>query len=202
MKHHLLRFALLIGCAAIFSFGSARAATIQVQVGATGLTYTPQDVQIQVGDTVQWVWDDTFHSVTSGTPGHPDGLFDSGILSTGATFSFTFTNPGTFNYYCSPHGICCGMIGSVTVTAGIDTVTVTRAIYDSARMQVTINATDSMDTATLTATVTQTGEVLGVLSNKGGGVYLGKFKNVLTNPRKVTVTSDMGGSAIAKVKAR
>lgn len=198
----LIQVAFSIGCAAVASLASVKAATVQVQVGADGLKFTPQDVTIQVGDTVQWVWAEDFHSATSGTPGNPDGLFDSGILSKGATFSFTFTTPGTVAYYCLPHGACCGMVGSVTVNAAIDTVTVTKAVYDSALTQLTVTATDTSDTATLTVTVTRTGETLGTLRNKGGGTYTAKFSNVLTNPQKITVTSNLGGTATARVKAR
>ncbi len=101
------------------------AAIIQVQVGAGGLKFTPQAVTIQVGDTVQWNWAGNGHSSTSGVPGAPDGIWDSGILNQGATFSQVFSSAGNFNYFCSPHGSCCGMIGSVTVNAPTPTPTPT-----------------------------------------------------------------------------
>jgi plastocyanin len=198
----LIKFGLMVGFAAVLSLAGAEANTIQVQVGANGLKFTPQDVTITVGDTVEWIWADNFHSATSGTPGNPDGLFDSGILNNGATFSFTFTGAGTFPYFCSPHGACCGMIGSVTVTASTDSVDITKAVYDTAGAQLTVTATDTSDSATLTVTVTRTGQVLGTLRNKGGGTYTSKFKNVLTNPQKITVTSNLGGTDTAKVRAR
>ena len=69
-----------------------------------------------------------------------------------------FTTAGTFNYFCSPHGLCCGMIGSVTVTEAVDTVAITRAQYTTSRSQLTVQATDTNDTATLTVSVTSTGE--------------------------------------------
>ena len=115
MKLHL-KFALVVYCTAILSLLSSGAATVQVQVGAGGLKFTPQNVTIQVGDTVEWVWAKNGHSSTSGTPGNPDGMWDSGIQNKGFVFSHTFSAGGTFSYYCSPHGSCCGMIGSVMVT--------------------------------------------------------------------------------------
>ena len=117
MKLHT-KFAFIVCCAATFSLLSSRADTIPVQVGAGGLKFTPQNVTIHVGDTVQWTWAASGHSSTSGTPGNPDGLWDSGVQNSGFVFSHTFTTAGTFNYFCSPHGACCGMIGSVTVTEG------------------------------------------------------------------------------------
>jgi glucose/arabinose dehydrogenase/plastocyanin len=113
----------VICCAGWMSLVNLRAATIQIQVGADGLKFTPQDVTVQVGDTVQWNWADNGHSTTSGTPDHPDGLWDSGIQDNGATFSQTFLTAGAFSYFCSPHGSCCGMIGSVTVIEATPTPT-------------------------------------------------------------------------------
>lgn len=194
------KFAFIVCCAATFSLLSSRAATIQVQVGAGGLKFTPQDVTIHVGDTVQWTWVVSGHSSTSGTPENPDGKWDSGILNAGATFSFTFTTVGSFPYFCSPHGTCCGMIGSVTVTE-VDTVVITRAQYDVARSQLSVQATDTNDTAMLTVSVTSTGEVLGPMINRGGGSYSAKFTGI-SNPQRITVTSNFGGTATARVRAR
>ncbi len=55
---------------------------------------------------------------TSGTPGAPDGLWDSGVQnSVGFTFYNKFPVSGSFSYYCTPHGSCCSMIGTVNVSA-------------------------------------------------------------------------------------
>ena len=78
MKLHT-KFAFLVCCAATISLLSSRADTIQVQVGAGGAKFTPQSVTINVGDTVEWTWAGNNHSTTSGTPGNPDGLWDSGV---------------------------------------------------------------------------------------------------------------------------
>ena len=73
-----------------------------------GYAFSPSSITINVGDTIVWTnYDSASHTVTSN-----DGTFDSGGISTGNTFSFTFTSAGTFNYYCSPHP---NMTGSVTV---------------------------------------------------------------------------------------
>jgi plastocyanin len=196
-----LKIALISWAVATFAALSANATTFQVQVGATGLTFTPQNITINVGDTIEWVWIVGGHSTTSGTPGHPDGLWDSGIQNAGFTFSQTFNTPGTFAYYCSPHGLCCGMIGSVIVNQMIDTVTITRAQYSNAKTQLTVQATDSDPTAKLTVSVTQSGMILGPMTNRGGGNYVAKF-NGITNPRMITVTSDLGGSATSRVRAK
>lgn len=196
-----LKFAVIVGCAAFLSLLSAGAATFQVQVGQDGLKFTPQNVTIQVGDTVQWIWAASGHSSTSGTPGNPDGKWDSGVQNTGFTFSQTFTTAATFNYFCSPHGLCCGMIGSVIVNAPLDLVTITRAQYTISRSQLTVQATDSDSSALLTVSVTSTGMVLGPMRGSGNGSYTAKFSNI-DNPLNITVTSNLGGSDSAAVRGR
>jgi plastocyanin len=87
--------------------------------------FSPNPVEVKVGGGVTWSNDDSqIHTVTSGispaavpagsneTSG-PDGVFDSGILSPGATFDFVFDTPGTYSYYCTLHP---QMVGTVTVS--------------------------------------------------------------------------------------
>lgn len=80
--------------------------------------FSPGDLTIPVGTTVRWVNGDAVaHTVTSGTSdgtvGIPDGRFDSGFIDPGDGFTFTFTQPGTYPYYCIPHP---WMSGTITVT--------------------------------------------------------------------------------------
>src|SRR4030095_6357302 len=94
----------------------AIATTVNVTVGNGGFFFSPSTVTIRPGDTVRWTWSSGGHSSTSGTPGHPSGLWDSLILNQGAVFTHTFNSVGSFPYYCTPHGACCNMRGTVTVT--------------------------------------------------------------------------------------
>src|SRR4051812_678114 len=99
------------------------AATTNVTVGDGGATFSPSSVNIESGDSVLWTWASDFHSVTSGTPTAPNGIFDSGIHDTGFTFSFTFRAAGKYPYYCLVHGAM--MTGIVTVSALTSTPTPT-----------------------------------------------------------------------------
>ncbi len=75
--------------------------------------FAHQDLTVQVGDTVVWTQrDGTTHTTTSGTPGNLDGVWDSGVLNQNQTFSRTFTQPGTFLYFCSIHT---SMTATITV---------------------------------------------------------------------------------------
>jgi plastocyanin len=54
------------------------------------------------GTTATWRNDDSAgHIITSGkvTDSNPGSLFDSGLVTPGETFHFTFTNVGTFDYF-------------------------------------------------------------------------------------------------------
>ena len=94
---------------------AARAVTVTVTVGDGGFLFSPSTVDIHPGDVVEWTWSATGHSSTSGTPGSPNGIWDSGVLNMGASFSHTFNTTGQFPYFCTPHGACCGMTGVVNV---------------------------------------------------------------------------------------
>ena len=85
----------------------------------TDACYVPSSVSIGVGETVTWSNDDTAaHTVTSGTAsGGPDGVFDSSLFAAGTTFSHTFEEEGTFDYFCMVHP---WMVGAVTVGEGTD----------------------------------------------------------------------------------
>ncbi len=90
--------------------------------------YQPSQIRINVGDTVTWNNNDTEpHTVTSGlggglnslltnSQGRPDGLFDSGLFSTGNSISIKFNNSGTFNYFCTIHPWMEGIVQVVNVT--------------------------------------------------------------------------------------
>ena len=78
-----------------------------------GMAFSPANKTISVGTTIKWTNYDGFnHTVTSGVPGTPSGLFDSGNIGSNGTFSYTFTQAGTFNFFCKIHN---SMRGTITV---------------------------------------------------------------------------------------
>lgn len=74
-----------------------------------------------------------------------------------------------------------------------DSVSITRAEYDRAKTSLRVEATSSRSTATLQLFVTSTGQLIGALSNNGGGKFSGQF-NWSVNPQNVTVRSNFGGA--------
>lgn len=102
---------------------AAPATTAAAGPATAALTVVDNDfpggsITVQIGDTVEWVWDaDNVapHSVTSGDSPTPDGIFDSGVDTPPNSFSFTFTEEGTFTYFCVVHPT--QMRGTITVTS-------------------------------------------------------------------------------------
>ena len=78
--------------------------------------FRPESLNVWTGDTVTWVNKGNFpHTTTSGVSGKPDGLWGSKHIARGESFSYVFTQPGTYPYYCVPHhGL--GMKGVIVVT--------------------------------------------------------------------------------------
>ena len=98
--------ALFLGLA----FGLASAAQAEeLEVKIDNFTFAPQKLTVKAGTTVTWInQDDIPHTVVS------TGHFRSKALDTDDKYSFTFTTPGTFQYFCGLHP---HMQGTVVVEA-------------------------------------------------------------------------------------
>ncbi len=105
MKHTI---ASLVAAAALL-LGASLPADTQAEpnlVKIDNFSFTPPSLTVQVGTTVTWVnKDDVPHTVTSA-----DKKFKSPALDTDERFSFTFSAPGTYNYFCSVHPHMTGKI--------------------------------------------------------------------------------------------
>jgi plastocyanin len=175
MKMSSWRFVLLVATAvSLIGYPkSASATTVDVTVGPNGnLVFSPSSVTIHPGDQVRWTFSSSGHSTTSGSPGLPNGIWDSGIRNQGASFTRTFNSAGTFPYYCTPHGGCCSMVGTVTVVNTSPTPSPT-----------------AMPTATPSATPTS---MLGNISTRSfvqtaDNVMIGGFIVEGTEPKRVII---------------
>ena len=89
-------------------------------VQARDNVFSPVDLVISVGDTVQWQNVGSMpHTSTSGAGCTADGLWNSGSLSSGQTFTAIFdashiNQTGTLPYFCTFHCVL-NMKGTVTV---------------------------------------------------------------------------------------
>ena len=97
-----------LALAATLPAAAARATETEVKID--NFAFAPQRIVVQAGTTVTWInADDAPHTVASSTK-----VFKSGALDTEDKFSFTFTTPGTYEYFCSLHP---HMTGTVVVEA-------------------------------------------------------------------------------------
>ncbi|KAI8318184.1 Cupredoxin [Martensiomyces pterosporus] len=81
---------------------SARAA----QVSITNLVFVPNPLTISSGSTVTWFNNDNeAHIVVSSSD-----IFNSGTISPGGTYSFTFADAGTYSYSDVLHPTMTGVI--------------------------------------------------------------------------------------------
>jgi plastocyanin len=100
---------LLAGCAMHTPASSGEPGQNEVLI--SNFAFNPSSLSLKVGTTITWKNQDPMsHTVT--TVSAPTA-FDSGTLPAGASYGFTFTLTGTYQYHCSIHP---GMTGTITVT--------------------------------------------------------------------------------------
>jgi len=97
-RHSRVSTGLACLLAAVVLFSSAvRAEDATAKID--NFTFVPARLTVKAGTTVTWRnEDDIPHTVTSVTQ-----LFKSRALDTDDSFSFTFTESGTYKYFCSLH---------------------------------------------------------------------------------------------------
>lgn len=80
--------------------GDQGGSTVSIQT----FQFKPAKLEVKVGTKVTWInQDDIRHTVTSGPPEKKDDRFDAPLAGRGASFSFTFSQPGTYSYFCDRH---------------------------------------------------------------------------------------------------
>lgn len=97
------------------------------EVVMKNMAFSPKSLTIKAGESVTWVNKDSMgHTVSAddpnqwGTPGSGDD--SAAWMQKDGTWSHTFMEPGTYQYYCKPHasgsmGNRQGMVGTIVVEA-------------------------------------------------------------------------------------
>ena len=99
-------FAAGILVAAAISFPVISAPAPDSKVEIDNFAFSPERITVKAGTTVTWLnADDTPHTVASSSK-----LFKSKALDTDDSFSFTFTTPGMYEYFCSLHPYMTGTV--------------------------------------------------------------------------------------------
>jgi amicyanin len=87
---------------------SAPTATTPVPAGGSNavmiknFAFSPATLTVKTGSTVTWTNQDAAPHQVASDPGTPVA-FSSDSLANGASYQFTFTQPGTYTYYCTIH---------------------------------------------------------------------------------------------------
>jgi amicyanin len=89
----------------------ARAQSTTTAVSIDNFTFTPQKLTVKAGTTVTWTNKD---DIPHGIAATANAFTRSKALDTDDSYSFTFTTPGTYQYFCyiHPH-----MTGTIVVEA-------------------------------------------------------------------------------------
>ena len=89
----------------------ARAQSTTTAVSIDNFTFTPQKLTVKAGTTVTWTNKD---DIPHGIAATANAFNRSKALDTDDSYSFTFTTPGTYQYFCyiHPH-----MTGTIVVEA-------------------------------------------------------------------------------------
>jgi plastocyanin len=101
--------ALVVGGAGVSGASTAKPAVKTAAVSIINYTFMPKKLTVAVNTKVTWTNNDsTGHTVVSTTAGTPFGT--KRALAEGKAFSYKFTTPGTYTYYCSIHTYMKGTI--------------------------------------------------------------------------------------------
>jgi plastocyanin len=96
-------FGIAVVATMLLPAGAARAEDLAVHID--NFVFEPTQLTVKAGQTVTWTnRDDIPHTVVCA------GKFRSKTMDTDGTFSFTFTAPGDYKYFCSLHPHMTGMV--------------------------------------------------------------------------------------------
>ena len=97
--------------AATAMLGPAVPPTVTVKT----FTFGPKVLEVTPGTTVTWTnADDIEHTITSGDPDRPNGVFDHALSGKDATATAQFDSVGTWSYYCKRHSFMRGEVRVVS----------------------------------------------------------------------------------------
>ena len=100
----------LVALLSSLAAGMAEEATVKID----NFTFDPPRLTVKAGTTVTWYNEDDIPHTVAAT----GKLFRSKALDTEGKFSFTFTTPGSYEYFCSLHPHMTGVIVVEAATGG------------------------------------------------------------------------------------
>lgn len=160
-------------------------------INVQNFSFSPSNINnVQIGDTIRWVWVSGNHTTTSTSVPAGAAEWDSPITSTVTSYEYRVTVAGSYSYVCTPHAGM-GMTGTFTVVAGA-TLSVTpanrnvAATAGSTTFSVTSNSSWTAVSNLPWCTVTSSGS--------GNGTITANYTaNTVTSQRIATITVTVSG---------
>lgn len=138
--------------------------------------FDPQTLNVSVGDTILWVWDEGFHTTTSTSVPAGAASWDQTISSTSPMYMYVVTQPGLYQYHCVPHssmGMTANFIASGSV--GIEQLSAPVLSMESNLVSTSLQITYSLQKSASTSLdiYDLTGKVVRTLNEgiKNAGSY-------------------------------
>jgi predicted secreted protein with PEFG-CTERM motif len=163
--------------------------------------FIPSPVTIDMGGTVTWENNDTAaHTATGGSATEgPSGVFDSSLIMAGSSFSHTFEDAGTFDYFCMVHP---WMVGTVIVedaaAAAADAAAAEAAAAEAAAAEAAAAEAAAAEAA---AAVVARDPAVDLVDTLNYSISSGSVSSIMTNSDDATLvvaidTSDDGELSI------
>lgn len=160
-------------------------------VNVQNYSFIPANLNVQVGDTIRWVWVNGTHTTTSTTIPSGAVAWDAPITSSNPVYEYRVSVAGVYNYLCTPHSST--QIGSFTATAPPPpTLSVNPANQNvtsaagSTNFTVTSNSNWTASSSAGWCTVTSSGS--------GNGTIVANYQaNTSTSQRVATITVTVSG---------
>lgn len=196
MKTHIHRM-LFTAVLIIAMIGSQSVFAVKHIIHVGNYYFTPNALNVNVGDTIRWQWDAGSHTTTSGII--PIGVdpWDENINSSSQDFEYPVEVAGVHNYVCTPHAGM-GQVGSFSATAPAATLSVSpsnqtvTAMPGSTSFSVTSNSVWTTSSNAGWCTVTPTGS--------GNGTITANFtENTSVNQRIATISVQVTGLPVQMV---
>lgn len=92
------------------SFSPVSAVPGSSVIAIKNLLFTPAQVRIRAGASVTWINCEVVGAESHTSTADQQGLWSSPSLSSGASFTQTYPQPGTFTYHCVPHPFMTGTV--------------------------------------------------------------------------------------------
>ena len=106
-----LGLAMAIAAATFQQLAVTPARAQEIQITIDNFTFSPKELKVKAGTTVTWTnHDDIAHGIASSN----NAFAKSKVIDTDDSYSFKFTAPGTYQYFCYIHR---QMVGSIIVEA-------------------------------------------------------------------------------------